>query len=73
RQTVPLTAVKIVVVVWQIVTQYSDVAGVEYPGAYQDFLSVVDVVNLDLGFILSFACVYDTNFYDRLLMATIGP
>ncbi|CAM9448508.1 unnamed protein product, partial [Hapterophycus canaliculatus] len=73
RRRVPLTAFKIMVVVWQIVTQYSDVAGVQYEGIYGDFLSVVDVVNLDLGFILSFACVCDTNFYDRLLMATIGP
>ncbi|CAN0076684.1 unnamed protein product, partial [Ectocarpus sp. 13 AM-2016] len=53
--------------------QYSDVAGVEYPGAYKDFLSVIDVVNLDLGFILSLACVYDTDFYDRLLLTTICP
>ena len=53
--------------------QYSDVAGVKYPGAYNDFLAVVDVVNLDLGFILSFACVVDTNFYDRLLMTTVTP
>lgn len=48
-------------------------AGVRYPGAYEEFLSVIDLVNLDLGFILSFACVYDTNFYDRLLLATICP
>lgn len=48
-------------------------AGVKYPGAYNDFLAVVDVVNLDLGFILSFACVVDTNFYDRLLMTTVAP
>lgn len=34
---------------------------------------MIDVVNLDLGFILSFACIYDTDFYDRLLMATLGP
>ncbi|CAM9835821.1 unnamed protein product, partial [Ectocarpus sp. 12 AP-2014] len=73
KKILPLTAIKIVVVVWQIVTQYSDVAGVEYPGAYKDFLSVIDVVNLDLGFILSLACVYDTDFYDRLLLTTICP
>lgn len=48
-------------------------AGVKYPGAYNDFLAVIDLVNLDLGFILSFACVYDTDFYDRLLLATLGP
>ncbi|CAN0000371.1 unnamed protein product, partial [Ectocarpus fasciculatus] len=53
--------------------QYSDVAGVEYPGAYKDFLSVVDVVNLDLGFVLSLACVWETDFYDRLLLTTICP
>lgn len=48
-------------------------AGVKYPKAYQEFLGMIDLVNCDLGFILSFACIYDTNFYDRLLMATIGP
>lgn len=55
------------------VPQYSDVAGVKYPGAYKEFLSIIDMVNLDVGFILSFACVYDTTFYDRLLFATLGP
>lgn len=55
------------------ITQYSDLAGVKYPGAYEDFLAMIDMVNLDLGFILSFACVYNTTFYDRLLMATLGP
>lgn len=34
---------------------------------------MIDLVNCDLGFIVSFACIYDTNFYDRLLMATLGP
>lgn len=45
----------------------------QFPGAYNEFLAVIDLVNLDLGFILSLACIYDTNFYDRLLMATLGP
>lgn len=53
--------------------QYSDVAGVQYPGAYSEFLAIIDLVNLDLGFILSFACIYHTDFYDRLLIATLGP
>lgn len=55
------------------VFQYTSVADVEYPGAYSDFLAVVDVVNLDVGSLLSLACVYSTNFYDRLLITTIGP
>ena len=45
--------------------QFSNVSGVEYPGPYEKFLAYVDVVNLDVGFVMSFACVYDTNFYDR--------
>lgn len=53
--------------------KFSDVAGVKFPGAYRQFLATIDVVNLDLGFILSFACIYRTDFYDRLLMATLGP
>lgn len=48
-------------------------ADVEYPRLYQDFLSALNLVNLNLGFILSFSCVVDTNFYLRLLFATISP
>lgn len=40
---------------------------------YNGFLSAVDMVNLDPGFILSFVCVLSTDFYDRLLLATICP
>lgn len=54
-------------------SQYTTVASVKYPGAYNDFLAVIDLVNLDIGFIVSFACVYRTDFFDQLLMATIGP
>lgn len=54
-------------------TQFASVVDVQYPQLYQDFLSVLDLVNLNLGFILSFSCVVDTNFYLRLLFATISP
>lgn len=47
--------------------------GVQYPDVYEDFLSALDVVNLNIGFIVSLACVVPTDFYDRLLMATLGP
>lgn len=45
----------------------------QFPGAYNDLLAVMDVVNFDVGSILSFACIYETDFHDRLLIATLGP
>ncbi|CAN0101450.1 unnamed protein product, partial [Sphacelaria rigidula] len=70
---VPLTSIKIVVVVWQIVTQFSSVVNVVYPDVYERFLSTLNLVNLDLGFILSVSCIVDTNFYVRLGFVTISP
>ncbi|CAB1102169.1 unnamed protein product [Ectocarpus sp. CCAP 1310/34] len=69
----PLTTVKIVVVAWQIITQFGAIAGFVYPEEYQDFLNALTPVNLDIGFILSYSCVVITDFFDRLLIATIGP
>eukprot|EP00903_Cladosiphon_okamuranus_P021671 g19924.t1 len=48
-RTVPVQALKIVVVVWQILTQFSDAASVSYPGVYQDFMSVIDLISFDIG------------------------
>ncbi|CAN0479142.1 unnamed protein product [Ectocarpus sp. 12 AP-2014] len=73
-RAVPLQALKIIVVVWQILTQFADAANVTYPGVYQDFLSAIDVVNFDLGSVLAAGCVWsDMGFHDRLLVATIAP
>ncbi|CAM9792296.1 unnamed protein product, partial [Ectocarpus sp. 12 AP-2014] len=73
-RAVPLQALKIVVVVWQILTQFADAANVTYPGVYQDFVSAIDVVNFDLGSVLAAGCVWsDMDFHDRLLVATIAP
>lgn len=47
--------------------------GVKYPDLYEDFVSVLDLSNLNIGFILSFACVLRTNYYIDLLFATLGP
>lgn len=47
--------------------------GVEYPPLYDRFISVIDLVNLNLGYIFSLACVLDTDYHDRILFATIGP
>lgn len=44
-----------------------------YPEVYENFLSVLNLVNFDLGLILSVSCVVDVNFYGRLVFATIAP
>ncbi|CAN0227090.1 unnamed protein product, partial [Ascophyllum nodosum] len=66
-------AVKIVVVSWQIVSQASTVASVAFPRVYEAFIKFFDIVNLNVGWILSAGCLLDTSFYVNLLMSTIGP
>lgn len=53
--------------------QFSDVANVAYPELYQRFLDTIDVLNFDLGWLISAGCVVDFDFHDHLLMSTIGP
>ncbi|CAN0412480.1 unnamed protein product, partial [Pylaiella littoralis] len=69
----PLQSIKIVLVVWQIVTQFSSVANVIYPSVYQRFLDSVNVLNFDVLWIPSAGCIVDADFHYRLLAPTIGP
>ncbi|CAM9881399.1 unnamed protein product [Choristocarpus tenellus] len=72
-RALPLQAIKIVIVVWQISTQFASVANVTYPDVYESFLKGVDFINLDLGWIVSVGCIVDTDFHDRMLATTISP
>ena len=57
-----------------ICAQFASVANVTYPGAYQTFLSVLNLINLDLGFVISSGCLWSgIDFHDRLLAATVWP
>ncbi|CAM9839404.1 unnamed protein product, partial [Laminaria digitata] len=69
----PLSEIKIIVTVWQIISQFGTIAGDVYPDMYKNFVSKLSLINFDLGILLSYACIFDTNFYDRLLFATIAP
>ena len=70
----PLDKLKILVVVWQILTVFSSITGVEFPATYAAFLSWINVVNLDIGNIFSASCLLPTtNFYVRLLVTTLAP
>ncbi|CAM9095530.1 unnamed protein product, partial [Laminaria digitata] len=73
----PLSKIKIVIgkaVVWQISSAFSNITNVAYPPIYEKFLSIIGVFTLDLAWILSASCLTtDVDFYDKLLMVTIGP
>ena len=70
----PLDKLKILVVVWQILAVFSSITGVEFPASYSRFLAWINVVNLDIGNILSASCVLPSaNFYVRLLLTTLAP
>ncbi|CAM9120015.1 unnamed protein product, partial [Laminaria digitata] len=70
---IPLQSVKIVIVAWQILTQFASVANVTYSDVYQDFLDGLDMFNFDLGWVLSAGCVFDIDFHDRLLVSMASP
>ena len=70
----PLDKLKILVVVWQILTIFSSISGVQYPPSYSRFLVWINVVNLDIGDIFSASCILPSaNFYVRLLVTTLAP
>ena len=70
----PLDKLKILVVVWQILTIFSSISGVQYPVSYSRFLVWINVVNFDMGDIFSASCILPSaNFYVRLLLTTLAP
>ncbi|CAM9499262.1 unnamed protein product, partial [Laminaria digitata] len=44
-----------------------------YPDKYESFLSAMALVNFDFGSILSSSCLFKTDFYDKLVFATVAP
>lgn len=70
----PMDKLKILVVVWQILTVFPSITGAEFPPAYGQFLSLIDFINLDIGSIFSGTCVLPrVSFYQRLLVTTVTP
>jgi hypothetical protein len=60
-------------ITFQIITTFVRITGVSYPKPYASFLSWVDVINLDLGWLIGTGCVVQLNFYGRLLLGTLIP
>ena len=57
----------------KLCAQFAQVANVTFPDVYQRFLDAVDVLNFEFSWVLSAGCVFNFDFHDHLLIATIGP
>ncbi|CAN0443611.1 unnamed protein product [Pylaiella littoralis] len=73
KQLLPLQSLKIVIIVWQILTEFSSVATVSFPDAYERFLDEADVLNFDFGWVLSAGCFVEIGFHERVITSTVGP
>ncbi|CAN0013701.1 unnamed protein product [Ectocarpus sp. 6 AP-2014] len=70
----PMDKLKILVVVWQILSVFPSITAVDFPPAYARFLSWIDMLSFDLGHVLSASCVFPVmDFYQSLLLTTLGP
>ncbi|KAG5183866.1 hypothetical protein JKP88DRAFT_290157 [Tribonema minus] len=68
-----LRCLRIPIVVFQVLTQYFQIAGVPLPDLYEQFLVWLNFVNVDLSSLLSSGCLWNSDFYDRLLLVTLLP
>ncbi|CAM9580855.1 unnamed protein product, partial [Hapterophycus canaliculatus] len=74
KHVLPFHALKIIIVVWQILTQFDSVANVVYPGVWGQFLEGLSAfVGLDFGLVLSSGCFFDVDFHGQMLVSTITP
>ena len=70
----PMDKLKILVVVWQILTAFASITAVDFPPVYSRFLSWISVVNFDVANIFSASCLFPSiGFYHRLLLTTLAP
>jgi hypothetical protein len=67
------TKFKILLAFVQIINQIPFALDVDFPQIYLQFLDILWIFNLDLVEFLNFECIYQRNFYDKLVEATLGP
>ena len=71
---VPFAKIKILVVIWQILTAFPSISSVDFPPFYARFLSLIDFINFDIGAVVSASCIMpEVSFYHRLLLTTLAP
>lgn len=67
------TKFKILLAFVQIINQIPFALDVDFPQIYLEFLDYLWIFNLDFVEFLNFECIYQRNFYDKLVEATLGP
>jgi hypothetical protein len=70
---IPWNKLRIPIVVMQLLTQFIAITGTQYPSIYGDYLKWLDVINLDVSWLLSAGCILRVSFYVKLLCTTLAP
>ena len=71
---IPLYSIKILIVVWQILTIFPEIVNITYPFYYAKFVRWISFISFDIGKLLSSTCMFPgLDFYDRLLTVTTYP
>jgi hypothetical protein len=69
----PWNKLRIPIVVMQLLTQFISITGTQYPSIYGDYLKWLDIINLDMSWLLSAGCILRVSFYNKLLITTLAP
>jgi hypothetical protein len=69
----PWRKFRIPIVVMQLLTQFVSITGTQYASVYSVFLKWLNVINLDMSWLLSAGCILRVSFYVKLLITTISP
>jgi hypothetical protein len=72
-RALPWNKLRIPIVVMQLLTQFVSITGTQYPPIYSHYLKWLDIINLDVSWLLSAGCVMHISFYTKLLITTIVP
>ena len=68
------TKFKIIVSMYQILSQFENLLQVRFPRIFENFTRQVgEIFNLDFLSIIKVGCIVETNFYTKLLITTAAP
>jgi hypothetical protein len=69
----PWNKLRIPIIVMQLLTQFISITGTQYPSICGDYLKWLDIINLDMSWLLSAGCILQVSFYSKLLITTLAP
>ncbi|CAM9794426.1 unnamed protein product [Chrysoparadoxa australica] len=69
----PIRKLKIPIIAFQIVSQFSEVTSADYPPIFTKFLGFLDVLSFDFSLLLSGGCKWTLCQHEVLLISTLLP